>query len=122
MIQPIEKQDAIWQPGKRIVNRIESQFFLGLFANGNIGLRTRHPVRNTVVTPDREAATHHPPVVALGVLHAVLALEMPGLRRLVRVELGDDTAAIIRMNAGDPFLWVAANSMILETEHGFPAG
>ncbi len=120
--EPVEKQDAIGQAGERVVQRIEDELFLGPFTLRVIGLRADHSVGDAVVVANRKPPANHPPIIALGILDAVLAFEMRRLRILVRVQLGDHAGLVVGMDAIDPFHRVAADRLVVEAEHRLPAG
>ena len=74
--KPVHEQRAVRQAGEPIVERVVEQFLLGELARGDVGLRSRQPVRPSFRVPHRRAAHQHPAPVSVEMAHAVLDLQV----------------------------------------------
>ena len=85
--QPIEEQGAVRQAGEGVVKRVVNQLLLGRLAIGDVRHRARHPSRLAVCRRESPPAAEHPPVAAVGMPDPMLALEVRGAAREVRLDL-----------------------------------
>ena len=92
--EAIEKQHAIRQAGQRIRH----------LAFGDVGERPGHAMRPARGVPDGDAAREHPTVRAVGMQHAVLALEVWREPFEVRRDVSPQSVDIIPVDSSEPLV------------------
>ena len=121
VVQAVNEQGAVGQPGQRVIQGVVHQALLHLLALGDIGLRAGHAVNVALCIPNGNAAAVHPTQRPIFVVHAVLALEVVRQALDVRRDVHFELPEIITVNALEPFRHRIAQLAILIAEHGLPA-
>ena len=121
LTQSVGQQGAVRQGGQRVVQRVMLHPFLGDLARGDVGLRAGDAGGLLRHVAHRLAPDQHPVIAAIGVQHAVLALEMAAGPGQMRVELRGDLLHVARVDAAEPFLRRIADFLVVIAQHFLPA-
>lgn len=97
------------------------QLRLGLLALGDVGLRACDTRRPAVGIAYGQTAHHHPALFAVGVQHAVFALEVIAVTGQVRVQRRMHPRLVIGMNTLHPLVRMGAYVVFGVAQHPLPA-
>ena len=120
--EPVHEQRAVRQAGEPVVERVVEQFLLGELARGDVGLRSRQPVRSPVRVPHRRAPHQHPAPVSIQMAHAVLDLQVRSAPLQVQGEVPEQALAVVGMDAVEPLVRVVGELAVFRPELLLPAG
>ena len=119
-LQQLAEQTPVGQPGQMVVARGGGQRVLHTAPLGDVGLRSGHPNGLAGVVAHRDAAAQHPANLAVGVVRAVLVLEVRGLAAKVRVERGLQPRPVVGVDQRHPLLDRVDRGLWREPEHQLP--
>ena len=121
LVEAVEEQHAVGQPGQGVVHRVVLEALLGLLAVGDVGLAADDAQRAAVLVADRHPAREHPAVGAVAVLDPVLVLEVVAGAGQVGVERLGERGAVVLVDAAEPLAGRVAQLGLAVAEHLLPA-
>jgi hypothetical protein len=119
--QAVHEQNAVREPGERIVQGIVDQALFGLLASGDVGLRARDAISDACGASYRQTPAEHPAVVAVLVANPVLAVEVAGAPFQVRIQTLPNRRRIVGMDATKPVGGRRPIAVFAQAEHRLPA-
>ena len=121
LVEAVQEQHAVGQPGQRVVERVVLEALLGLAAARDVGLGADDAGGAPVRLAHRDPAREHPAVGAVAVLDPVLGLEVLGGAGQVALERLREPGAVVGVHAAEPLARRVADLGLGVADHRLPA-
>ena len=122
LLEPVQEQRTVREPGQGVVERIVEQLLFGQLACRDVRQRAGEPIGDARGVAHRKAAGQHPTDLTGAVEHPMLALEMGRPALQVLGQCGAQPLQVLRVDPVEPLVHPVPHLGLAIPEDGLPAG